>query len=82
MSSYFQSRSKLTLKKRTPLTGYVRGGCTAIGMKKQFPVVIDETACAFEEIYVSAGRIGAQLTLAPEGLRKAANAKFADVIHT
>ena len=77
-----KSLEMLHLKELTPLTGYVRGGCTAIGMKKQFPVVIDETACAFEEIYVSAGRIGAQLTLAPEGLRKAANAKFADVIHT
>ena len=77
-----KSVEMLHVKDINAVTGYIRGGCTAIGMKKQFPVVIDETACAFEEIYVSAGRIGAQLTLAPEGLRKAANAKFADVIHT
>ena len=63
------------------LTGYVRGGCTSIGMKKHFPTVIDASAQQFEKVYVSAGRIGAQLTLTPEDLRKAADATFADVIH-
>lgn len=76
-----KSLEMLHLKELTPLTGYVRGGCTAIGMKKQFPVVIDESACCFEFIHVSAGKIGAQLTLSPEDLKKAANASFADVIH-
>ena len=71
----------LHLKELTPLTGYVRGGCTSIGMKKHFPTVIDASAQQFEKVYVSAGRIGAQLTLAPEDLRKAADATFADVIH-
>ena len=46
-----------------------------------FPTVIDASAQQFEKVYVSAGRIGAQLTLAPEDLRKAADATFADVIH-
>lgn len=76
-----KSLEMLHLKELTPLTGYVRGGCTAIGMKKQFPTVIDESACRHEKIYVSAGKIGAQLTLAPEDLCRAANAKFFDVIH-
>lgn len=77
-----KSLEMLHLKDLTPLTGYVRGGCTAIGLKKPFPVIIDESACRFDHIHVSAGRIGAQLALAPEDLKKAANAKFADVIHT
>lgn len=75
-----KSIEMLHLKELTPLTGYVRGGCTAIGLKKQLPVVIDESACKFEKMHVSAGKIGAQLTLAPEDLKKAANADFADVI--
>ena len=62
------------------MTGYVRGGCTAIGMKKQFPTVIDSSAKNLEEIYVSGGKIGMQLKLAPENLKKAANAEFADII--
>ena len=76
-----KSIEMLHLKELTPLTGYVRGGCTSIGMKKHFPTVIDASAQQFEKVYVSAGRIGAQLTLAPEDLRKAADATFADVIH-
>lgn len=76
-----KSLEMLHLKELTPLTGYVRGGCTAIGLKKQFPVVIDESACHFDSIHVSAGKIGAQLSLAPEDLKKAAKAEFADVIH-
>lgn len=76
-----KSIEMLHLKELTALTGYVRGGCTAIGMKKQLPVVIDESARRFGEIHVSAGKIGAQLTLAPEDLQKAAKAEFADVIH-
>ena len=76
-----KSIEMLHLKELTVLTGYVRGGCTAIGMKKQLPVVIDAAACKFDQIHVSAGKIGAQLTLAPEDLKKAARAEFADVIH-
>lgn len=71
----------LPLKDLTPLTGYVRGGCTAIGMKKQYPTVIDASAEALNKIYVSGGRIGMQLALTPDGLKKAAKAVYADVIH-
>lgn len=75
-----KSLEMLPLKELTSLTGYVRGGCTSIGMKKQFPTVIDVSAEQLEVIHVSAGKLGAQLRLAPADLMKAANAKFADVI--
>lgn len=77
-----KSLEMLHLKELTPLTGYVRGGCTAIGMKKQFVTVIQEDAKDLKTIYVSAGRLGMQLQLAPEDLRRASNAAFADVICT
>jgi Cys-tRNA(Pro)/Cys-tRNA(Cys) deacylase len=51
-----------------PLTGYVHGGCSPIGMKKQFPTFIDETALLNDTICVSAGRIGLQVELAPQDL--------------
>lgn len=70
----------LPLKDLTKVTGYVRGGCTSIGMKKNFPTVIQESAKDFSEIYVSGGKLGMQIRLAPEDLRKAANAVFGDVI--
>lgn len=75
-----KSLELLPLKQLTAVTGYVRGGCTAVGMKKQFPTVIDESARDLEEFYVSGGRVGTQLRLAPEGLKKAASATYADVI--
>ena len=75
-----KSLELLPLKQLTAVTGYVRGGCTAVGMKKQFPTVIDESARELDEFYVSGGRVGAQLRLAPEGLKKAASATYADVI--
>ena len=70
----------LPLKELTNLTGYVRGGCTSIGMKKKFRTVIQEDAKALSKIMVSGGKIGIQLKLNPEDLRKAAEAEFADVI--
>ena len=75
-----KSLEMLPVKDLTPLTGYVRGGCTAIGMKKQFPTIIQEDAASLETIYVSGGKLGMQLRLSPEGLRKAASASFGDVI--
>ena len=58
-----------------------RGGCTAIGMKKQFPTVIQEDAESLEYMHVSAGKLGMQLKLSPKDLQKASNAKFDNVIH-
>ncbi|MBY0759086.1 Cys-tRNA(Pro) deacylase [Sellimonas caecigallum] len=75
-----KSLEMLPVKELTSLTGYVRGGCTAIGMKKQFPTIIQEDAASLETIYVSGGKLGMQLRLSPEGLRKAASASFGDVI--
>ncbi|MCI2050037.1 MAG: Cys-tRNA(Pro) deacylase [Lachnospiraceae bacterium] len=61
------------------LTGYVRGGCTAIGMKKAFVTRIDVSAEKQAEIYVSAGKVGAQIRLSPRDLARAAKAEFADL---
>ncbi len=69
----------LPVKEINGVTGYVRGGCTAIGMKKEFVTRIDESARTQESIYVSGGRIGSQIELAPEDLRRAAAAEFADI---
>ena len=70
----------LPLKDLTAVTGYIRGGCTAVGMKKKFPTVIQEDASKLEKIVVSGGRLGLQLILIPEDLKKASDAKYADVI--
>ena len=75
-----KSVQMIHVKDINKLTGYIRGGCSPIGMKKQFPTVIDSSAKSLEEIYVSGGKIGMQLKLAPENLKKAANAEFADII--
>lgn len=70
----------LPLKDLTAVTGYIRGGCTAIGMKKKFKTVIQEDAEILDEIVVSGGRRGLQLILKPDDLKKAAEAEYADVI--
>lgn len=70
----------LPVKELTSVTGYVRGGCTAIGMKKAFPTIINETARYLDYMYVSGGRLGMQLKLDPGDLKRAAGAEYADVI--
>lgn len=60
-------------------TGYIRGGCSPVGMKKPFPTVIDETATLFDKIFVSAGVRGAMLGLDPTALADYVGAKFEDV---
>ncbi|MEZ3550727.1 MAG: Cys-tRNA(Pro) deacylase [Muribaculaceae bacterium] len=69
----------IAMKELLPLTGYIRGGCTSIGMKKKFPTFLSEDALEFPFIYVSAGRRGLQLKLSPTDLLKAADAKAADI---
>lgn len=69
----------LPLKKLLPLTGYVHGGCSPLGMKKSFPTFIDETAVLFETICLSGGKIGLTLELNAERLAAAVNAQFADL---
>ena len=61
------------------VTGYIRGGCTSIGMKKNYPVRIDESARQLTDMYVSAGKIGCQINLKPEDLKMAAGAQWADI---
>ena len=58
----------LPTKQLTDVTGYVRGGCSPVGMKKRLPVVIDETCQLYDEIIISGGRRGVQLALAPDDL--------------
>lgn len=72
--------SMIKQKELLPLTGYVHGGCSPIGMKKQFPTFIHETAEVYEEIYVSAGKVGYQVELSPKDLAETAGCKFADVV--
>ena len=62
-----------------PKTGYVHGGCSPIGMKKQFPTYIDETAQMHETILISGGRIGLQIELNPDSLGDITNAVFCDL---
>ncbi|MDO4268781.1 MAG: Cys-tRNA(Pro) deacylase [Eubacteriales bacterium] len=69
----------IPMKELLPVTGYIRGGCSPVGMKKKFPTFIDETAVLFDEIAVSAGIRGAQIILAPEELRRYTEAEFADL---
>ena len=66
-------------KELLPLTGYVHGGCSPIGMKKRFPTVIDETAELFEEIIFSAGKIGWQVETGLAGLAELVDFKLADI---
>lgn len=61
-------------------TGYVRGGCSPIGMKKQFPTLIDHSALSLETIIVSAGRIGSQMEMNAAAMADVINAKFVDLI--
>ena len=75
-----KSVEMIHVKDINQITGYIRGGCTAVGMKKQFVTRIDSTALNQEKIIVSGGRIGSQLELLPQDLAKAARAEFADII--
>ena len=67
------------VKEINELTGYLRGGCSPIGMKKQYPTYIDETAILFDNIYFSAGKRGMQIILNPEILAEFIGAQFADL---
>ncbi len=70
----------IKLKDLLPLTGYIRGGCSPVGMKKLFPTFIDETAQLFEKIYVSAGVRGTQMKLNTDDLIKMVDGSYADLI--
>ena len=61
------------------VTGYIRGGCTAIGMKKQYVTRLDESARDKDKIFVSGGRIGSQIELKPEDFLKACKGEYAEL---
>lgn len=74
-----KSVEMIHIKDITKITGYVRGGCSPLGMKKQFRTVIDKSAESFEQIYVSGGRLGSTIKVSPLALAKVVKAVFADI---
>ena len=74
-----KSIEMIHVKEILDITGYIRGGCSPIGMKKTFPTYIDETAILFDQIYFSAGKRGVQIILDPEILAQVSKAEFCDL---
>ncbi|OMF40060.1 Cys-tRNA(Pro) deacylase [Paenibacillus peoriae] len=72
----------LPVKDLQKYTGYIRGGCSPIGMKKLYPTFIDQPALELEAIVVSGGKIGTQLELSPHDLAQIIQAQFTDLTHT
>lgn len=70
----------LPVKELLPITGYIRGGCSPVGMKKKYPTYFDEVCLLFEEIAVSAGERGHQMILPPEDLVKLVEGNLVDII--
>lgn len=75
-----KSVAMLHVKDINAVTGYIRGGCTAIGMKKQYTTRIEQSAQALDKIIVSGGKLGMQIELSPQALATASAAEFADII--
>ena len=67
------------VKDITKITGYVRGGCSPLGMKKQFPTILDKSMEQFDKIYISGGRIGTSMALSPADLVAVTGAAYADI---
>lgn len=74
-----KSLEMLHVKDINRITGYIRGGCSPLGMKKQFPTVIHGSAREYDKIYISGGRIGVTVAMAPEALAELTGAEFADI---
>ncbi|MBE6356467.1 MAG: Cys-tRNA(Pro) deacylase [Lentisphaerae bacterium] len=74
-----KSIDMIPMKSLLPLTGYVHGGCSPLGMKKLFPTYIDETAQLFDRIWVSGGRVGLNIAVVPDALAELIHAGFADI---
>lgn len=75
-----KSIEMLHVKDINAVTGYIRGGCTPLGMKKLYPTVVQESARDFDEIIISGGKLGVQILLNPLDLVKVVNGKFEDVL--
>jgi len=76
-----KSVEMVQVKELLGLTGYIRGGCSPIGMKKRYPTVVDASAIEQTEIVLSAGKIGEQVELSPQNLKNAIGCEFADITH-
>ena len=74
-----KSIAMIKQKELLPLTGYIHGGCSPVGLKKAFPVFIDETAILFDTFFISGGKVGLTLELNAEALAAAIGAQFADL---
>lgn len=74
-----KSVEMLHVKNLLSVTGYIRGGCSPVGMKKQFVTVIDTSAQSLESIYVSGGRIGLQIEIAPDALIEVVHGHYAEI---
>ena len=72
--------SMIKQRELLPLTGYVHGGCSPVGMKKKFPVFIHESITQYERVFVSAGKVGVQIELAPEDLISVVQGQPADIV--
>ena len=70
----------LHVKDLTAVTGYVRGGCTPIGMKKQFVTVVHSSAGTLDKFYISGGRVGLQIRLSPRSLVESVRGSFSDIL--
>lgn len=75
-----KSVEMIHVKDITKITGYVRGGCSPLGMKKNFLTIVHESAVKYDKIYISGGRIGTTVALAPEDLVKVTGAAYADIV--
>lgn len=76
-----KSAELVKVKDLFSLTGYIRGGCSPLGMKKKYPVFIDETAQLYDFVFISGGLRGLQIKIAPANLAIAADAVFTDLLH-
>lgn len=74
-----KSVEMVPVKDVNKVTGYIRGGVTSLGMKKQYPTVVDEAAAGFEEIIISGGKLGTQIILNPNDLVKVLDARYGDI---
>ena len=75
-----KSAEMIAMKELLPTTGYIRGGCSPIGMKKNYPVYIQESCLSHDHIYVSAGQRGLQIKFAPADLIRFVSAQVGDMI--
>lgn len=75
-----KSVSMIHQKELLPLTGYVHGGCSPVGMKKAFPTFLHQTAEKMDRIYVSGGKVGCQIELAPADLQNLTGLRYADLV--